>query len=121
MVMMVGMMTPSAAPMFLMYSRTGRQTVAKESPLGAIIWFAVGYFLVWVAFSSFATVAQWTLERSALLDFRMASTSNVFGGLVFVVAGLYQWTRLNERCLVECQRPFEFLMRHGGYRRDVLG
>jgi predicted metal-binding membrane protein len=120
-VMMVGMMTPSAAPMFLMYTRVGRQTEAQGRPLTATVWFAAGYFLVWVAFALFATLVQWALERTALLDFTMATTDNVLGGLVFVAAGLYQWTRLNDLCLTECQRPFEFVMRHGGYRRDAPG
>jgi Predicted metal-binding integral membrane protein (DUF2182)/Tetratricopeptide repeat len=31
----------------------------------------------------------------------------------------YQWTSLNELCLAQCQRPFEFVMRHGGYRGDT--
>jgi predicted metal-binding membrane protein len=120
-VMMVGMMTPSAAPMFLMYARVGRQAQARGRPLSATVWFAIGYFLVWIAFALFATSVQWALERTALLDFTMATTDNVLGGLVFVAAGLYQWTRLNDLCLTECQRPFEFVMRHGGYRRDVSG
>ena len=34
-VMMVGMMTPSAAPIFLMYARVGRQTEAQSKPLSA--------------------------------------------------------------------------------------
>jgi predicted metal-binding membrane protein len=120
-VMMVGMMTPSAAPMFIMYARVGRQTEAQGMALAATVWFAAGYFLVWVAFALFATLVQWALERTALLDFTMASTDNVLGGLVFVAAGLYQWTRLNELCLAQCQRPFAFVMRHGGYRRDAPG
>jgi predicted metal-binding membrane protein len=40
-----------------------------------------GYFLVWAAFSLLATLAQWALERAALLDAAMASTSNALGGL----------------------------------------
>jgi predicted metal-binding membrane protein len=120
-VMMVGMMTPSAAPMFLMYARVGRQTEAQGTPLIATVWFAAGYFFVWVAFSLFATLVQWALERTALLDSTMAITSNVLGGVVFVAAGLYQWTRLNDACLTQCQMPFTFLMRHGGFRSDALG
>jgi predicted metal-binding membrane protein len=57
-VMMVGMMTPSAAPMFLMYARVGRQTQARGRPLSATVWFAIGYFLVWIAFALFATSVQ---------------------------------------------------------------
>lgn len=50
-VMMLGMMTPSAAPMFLVYARMGRQTKARHSPLVATAWFGAGYLLVWVAFA----------------------------------------------------------------------
>ena len=120
-VMMVGMMTPSMAPMLLMYARIGRQTEAQGRPLAATVWFAVGYFLVWVGFALLATLLQWAFERTALLDFTMATTSNILGGLIVVTAGLYQWTRLNELCLAQCQRPFAFVMGHGGYRRDALG
>jgi len=94
-VMMVGMMTPSAAPMFLMYDRVGHQTKASGSPLVATTWFSAGYFLVWIGFSLFATLVQWALERSALLDFTMTSTSSILGGIVFVTAGLLDATQCN--------------------------
>jgi predicted metal-binding membrane protein len=119
--MMVGMMTPSTAPMLLMHARVGRKTDAQPKPLIATVWFAIGYFLVWAGFALFATLVQWALERSALLDFKMASTSHLVGAIIFVAAGLYQWTRLNDLCITQCQRPFEFLMRHGGCRRGAPG
>src|SRR5499426_3903095 len=72
-VMMVGMMTPSAAPMILMYARVGRQGKAAGKPLAAAGWFAAGYFLAWIGFSLLATLVQWGVERAALLDSRMAS------------------------------------------------
>ena len=120
-VMMVGMMTPSAAPMFLMYARMGRHTAALGTPFAATVWFTAGYFLVWVAFALLATLVQWALERTALLDSWMASTSNVLAGLVFLAAGSYQWTRLKDVCLAQCQTPFAFLMSQGGFRRDAPG
>src|SRR5215475_14373200 len=85
-VMMIGMMTPSEAPMLLMYARVARLTEAQGSPLTATVWFAAGYFLVWLAFSAIATLVQWALERAALLDSTMAMTSNVYGGFLFVAA-----------------------------------
>jgi predicted metal-binding membrane protein len=66
-------------------------------------------------------VVQWGLERTALLDSWMASTINVLGGLVFVVAGAYQWTRVKDVCLTQCQKPFAFLIRQGGFRPDAPG
>jgi predicted metal-binding membrane protein len=120
-VMMVGMMTPSAMPMILMYARVGRQTEAQGTPFAATVWFAAGYLFVWIAFALLATLVQWALERTALLDPWMASTSSVLVAFVFVVAGSYQWTRLKDACLTQCQRPFAFLMRHGGFRSDASG
>jgi predicted metal-binding membrane protein len=79
-VMMVGMMTPSAVPMILMYARVGRQTQAHGRPLAATVWFATGYFLVWIGFALLATLVQWAFDRAVLLDFTMASTSTVVGG-----------------------------------------
>jgi predicted metal-binding membrane protein len=118
-VMMVGMMAPSAAPMILMYARVGRQGKSAGKPFAATGWFAAGYFLVWIGFALIATFVQWWFERAALLDWRMASASNVLGGTVLIAAGIYQWTPLKDVCLVQCQSPFQFLMRHGGFRGDV--
>jgi predicted metal-binding membrane protein len=120
-VMMVGMMTPSAAPMILMYARVGRQGTSEGRPLAATAWFAAGYLLVWIGFSLAATIVQWGIERAALLDERMASVSNVLGGVVLIASGIYQWTPLKDVCLAQCQTPLQFLMRHGGFRSDAAG
>ena len=120
-VMMVGMMTPSAAPMILIYARVGRQAAVTDKPFAATGWFVVGYLLSWTGFALIATAAQWALDRAALLDSMMASASNRFGGLVLVAAGIYQWTRFKEVCLAKCQSPFLFIQQYGGFRRDIAG
>jgi predicted metal-binding membrane protein len=111
----------SAVPMMLIYVRLGRQAEALGAPLAATVWFVVGYFLVWVAFSVLATLTQWVLEHTGLLDYATASTNDVLGGLAILAVGGYQWSRLKEVCLVQCQTPFAFLMHHGGFRPDALG
>src|SRR6185437_9002314 len=120
-VMMVGMMAPSAAPMILMYARVGRQGRIAGRPLAATGWFAAGYFLAWAGFSLAATLVQWVLERQALLNARMASTTLWLGAAALIAAGLYQWTPIKSVCLARCQSPFHFLMTHGGFRSDVRG
>src|SRR5262245_23275446 len=120
-VMMVGMMAPSAAPMILMYARAGRHGRAEGKPLAPTGWFATGYFLVWTGFSLAATTVQWGFERAALLDSRMASASNVLGGIVLVLSGVYQWTPVKDACLAQCQSPLGFLMRYGGFRSNATG
>ena len=81
-VMMVGMMTPSAMPMILMYARVGRHAEAQGTLLVATVWFVAGYLLVWVAFALLATLVQGALEHTALLDSAMVNTNNILGGLV---------------------------------------
>jgi predicted metal-binding membrane protein len=119
--MMIGMMTPSVAPMILIYARVGRQAVLSGHPFAASGWFASGYLIAWLAFSLAATSAQWVLERAALLTPMMESTSAVLGGIVLIAAGIYQWTPIKEACLSYCQAPLTFLMRHGGFRSDARG
>jgi predicted metal-binding membrane protein len=85
-VMMVGMMTPSAAPMISMYARVGRLTETRSTLFAATVWFVAGYFLAWAAFSLLATLVQWGLEQTGVLDTVMASTNEVLGGFVFLVA-----------------------------------
>ncbi len=64
---------------------------------------------------------QWALERAALLTPMMASASNVFGGIVLIAAGLYQWAPLKNACLRQCQAPLLFIQRHGGFRSSLQG
>jgi predicted metal-binding membrane protein len=120
-VMMIGMMAPSAAPMILLYARVGRQAVAQGKPFAASAWFAAGYLLAWSAFSLVATAAQWGLDRAALLTPMTESASNVLGGILLIAAGLYQWTPLKDACLSSCQSPLTFIMRHGGFRAAPSG
>jgi predicted metal-binding membrane protein len=120
-VMMVGMMTPSAAPMILIYARVGRKAAGGGTPFAPSGWFASGYLLAWAAFALAATILQWLLEQAMLLAPMTASAGPRLGGLLLVAAGAYQWTPLKHACLTQCQSPFQFIQRHGGFRGDRGG
>jgi predicted metal-binding membrane protein len=120
-VMMVAMMLPSATPIVLLYARVGRMAAVDGEPFAPTGWFAVGYLLVWFGFAFAATSAQWGLERAALLTPMMESASNAVGGILLIMAGLYQWSPLKDTCLAQCQAPLLFIQRYGGFRRNVLG
>ncbi|HLX17578.1 MAG TPA: DUF2182 domain-containing protein [Bradyrhizobium sp.] len=119
--MMIGMMTPSAAPMVLLYARVGRQAAMQGKPFANSNWFFGGYLLAWVAFALVATLAQWGVQRASLLTPTMESASAIFGSALLIAAGLYQWTPLKHACLRQCQAPLQFIQRHGGFRRDAKG
>jgi predicted metal-binding membrane protein len=118
--MTVAMMLPSGTPMVLRYARIGRAAAFDTNPIGPTGWFAAGYLLVWFGFALGATDAQWALERAALLTPR-GSTSNVIGGILLIIAGLYQWSWFKDICLAHCQDAPLFLQSHGGFRRDAFG
>ena len=120
-VMMIGMMTPSAAPMVLLYARVGRQAVTQGKPFASCNWFFGGYLMAWVAVAVAATLVQWALQHASLLTPMMESANLIFGGVLLIAAGLYQWTPLKEACLRQCQAPLLFIQRHGGFRRDAIG
>lgn len=120
-VMMIGMMLPSAAPMVLLYARVARQSGSAAKPFAPMGFFLAGYLAAWTGFSLAATLAQWLLDRAAWLSPTMGSASALLAGLLLIGAGAYQWTSLKYRCLEHCQSPIHFLQRHGGFRRDAPG
>jgi predicted metal-binding membrane protein len=120
-VMMIGMMTPSVAPMILLYARVARQAAAQGKPFAASAWFAAGYLLAWAVFSVAATLAQWALDRAALLTPMMESASHILGGVLLLAAGVYQWTPLKDSCLASCRAPLAFIMDNGGFRGEPAG
>jgi len=110
-VMMVGMMSPSATPMLLIFGASrGRRVNVGAAPL--VLLFGIGYVIVWLGFSAVATLAQWALQTNALLSPTMEATSARFGGALLIAAGVYQLTPLKRACLTHCQSPMAFLMSH---------
>ncbi|MDP3855823.1 DUF2182 domain-containing protein [Phenylobacterium sp.] len=115
-VMMVAMMSPSAAPTILLYARVHRHAIAQGqvekrlAPTGA---FAAGYLLAWLGFSIAATALHWALERAGLVsEMLMGSQSRWLSGGVLIAAGLYQLSPLKQTCLAHCRAPAVFLSTH---------
>ena len=74
-VMMVAMMTPSASPMVLMFSKFNRQQYKQQAPFLKTGLFLSGYLIVWVGYSVLATAVQWGLHSMALLSPILASVA----------------------------------------------
>jgi predicted metal-binding membrane protein len=110
--MMVAMMLPSAAPTILLVASVLRRRREQASPAAPTAVFVAGYLVVWTAFSVAAALAQWGLHQAALLSPAMASTSPVLGGILLLVAGVYQWLPVKTACLHHCRSPLGFLGTH---------
>lgn len=112
-IMMIAMMTPSAAPMILLYGRTYRHGQRAGRLAGGIVptfAFALGYLLSWAVFSLVAVGLQWGLERAGLVhQMRMWSISPLLTASLLIAAGLYQLTSFKTGCLKHCRSPAQFL------------
>jgi predicted metal-binding membrane protein len=117
MVMMVGMMIPSAAPAILLFSSLRRHSSTGSSSSTTL--FALGYIVVWGAFSLIATLAQWALSEQALLSSSMKSEAPWLTAVLLIAAGTYQFSPLKKACLSKCRSPAQFLVEH--WREGRLG
>ncbi|MBF9030520.1 DUF2182 domain-containing protein [Rhodobacterales bacterium HKCCE3408] len=112
-IMMIAMMTPSAAPLVLLFTavkRTGPDANRAALHSGLLL---TGYLLAWAGFSALATGAQWAASANGLLNGAMMTLEGTWlAGLVLIAAGLCQLTPLKSACLKHCRAPGEFLADH---------
>lgn len=108
-IMMVGMMLPSATPTTLVYAAVARKASREGTPIAPVPTFVAGYLSIWVLFGLAATVAQWGLEQYALLSPMLVSSSPALGGALLLGAGAYQLTPLKNACLEHCRSPAHFI------------
>jgi predicted metal-binding membrane protein len=123
--MMMAMMLPSAAPAILTFGGISRR-LDGDGATTRTFTFCAGYLLVWTAFSVAAVLVQLAAEPILRLNGMFATTSRVAGGVLLIVAGLYQLTPLKGACLRKCQMPLIVFARNwrpglGGALRMGVG
>ena len=117
-IMMIAMMLPSATMMLMTFATVNRRRRARGIPHVATAIFASGYLIAWGVFSIAATTAQWGLEQLALLSAMTLAVPTVTGGILLILAGLYQFTPLKHACLRHCRSPLDFVVNRW---RDASG
>lgn len=125
-VMMVAMMTPSVAPLVLLYSKVlEHQPSVVAGRYAAPTLLLVGYLTVWLLFSVVAAMLQKVLEPTGLISEMMLwSRSAALSAVVLAAAGLYQFSGLKRACLTQCRSPVGFLTRYarpGNWASFMLG
>lgn len=129
-VMMIAMMTPSAAPLVMLYAGVARHR-GDAAGVAPAAFLAAGYLLAWLLFSIAAATVQELLQSPGLISGMMLwSKSAALSATVLAAAGLYQFSPLKQSCLRQCRAPAQFLvhfwrpgragalllgMRHGAY------
>jgi predicted metal-binding membrane protein len=118
-VMMAGMMLPSAAPMLLLYAGALRRRQVTRPLATSVYALGAGYLLVWTLFSVAATALQRILSETFVLTPMMEPAAPSLAAVVLLFAGIYQLTPLKSVCLQTCRSPLSFLMQH--WRPGVTG
>jgi predicted metal-binding membrane protein len=108
-IMMTGMMVPTAIPMALVYAAIARKAAAQGTPVAPTSAFVSGYVVMWALFSVAATFAQWGLDEAALMSPMMVTNSPWLGAALLIVAGLFQFTPWKNSCLQHCRAPAHFI------------
>jgi predicted metal-binding membrane protein len=118
--MIVAMMLPSSVPLVLTFrALVGR----RERPGLLVALLLLGYLAIWTAFG----LGAWLLDRGihAAVDAVpwLAQHPQVIIGSTLLVAGLWQFSPIRDRCLDECRSPLGFVMnrwRGLAERREAL-
>ena len=111
-VMMPGMMLPSATPMILTFATVNQRKRERGQPFVPTMVFTAGYLVAWGLFGVFATLADWAIERAALISPMTARLTPTLGAVVVIAAGIYQLTPVKSVCLRHCRSPFDFVLNH---------
>jgi len=111
-VMMCGMMLPSAAPAILIYTAVVRRSDDGADAVRRAYLFAAGYLAIWAAFSLLATLVHRVLTAASVLSPMMELRHPTVEGALLIAAGVYQLTPLKQSCLKSCRSPVTFLTEH---------
>ena len=106
--LMAAMMLPSVAPTASLYAKTVRSN--RTMRIAALV---AGYLAVWAAGGvpafGLAWLASWVTGKHP-------GAAHVLAVAVFAACGVYQLSRLKDRCLAHCRSPLALLLHYGSYR-----
>jgi len=123
-VMMAAMMLPTALPMIKVFSKTCQTKYSTDQPY--TILFSFAYLLIWFLFSIILTLLQWQLHSHLLLTPMMENNNVVLAALIFITAGIYQFTAQKKACLHHCRSPLGFLLnfwqqgKYGAFKMGII-
>ena len=110
--MMAAMMTPAAAPSYLLHARMAQR------PLASVAYLA-GYLGAWCAVGVAYGLAHFALQHAGLITMDMRVGSGRLAGTLLVAAGAWQWSPLKAHCVGRCRSPLGFMM--SAWRDGVSG
>ena len=109
-IMMVAMMFPTAAPMILTFHKVQASKRRRGEAFVATWVFVAAYLLVWTLSGAAAYAGAFAADAVAVRAALSPATAARIGGVILIVAGLYQLTPFKDLCLSKCRTPIGFIM-----------
>ena len=109
--MMVAMMFPTAAPMILTFAQIAAGKERRGQPFVPTWVFVAGYLVIWTGFGLLAYLAALGANQLAERSIWLQQHGAQLGGVVLILAGLYQLSPLKNVCLTACRSPMAFILR----------
>jgi predicted metal-binding membrane protein len=106
--MMAAMMLPSVTPLASLYART-----VQSNRMVRIAGLVAGYLAVWALAGLPAFGLAWL---AGWMTGKHPGVAHVLAVAVFAACGVYQLSRLKDRCLAHCRSPIALLLHYGSYR-----
>lgn len=107
-------MLPGSLPLMRLFARAA---AAQPRPRLVQVAFLAGYSAAWTGFGMLAFAGDFGIHALVHRWSWLAGHPFVIGAGALVLAGLYQFSGLKDRCLEECRHPAAFMVRY--YRRGA--
>ncbi|MEX1169181.1 MAG: DUF2182 domain-containing protein [Chloroflexota bacterium] len=118
--MIVAMMLPSSVPLVVTFGALVGRRARPARLVGLLL---LGYLLVWAGFGFVAWAADRAVHAAVDALPWLAAHPQLILGATLLVAGLWQFSPLRDRCLDECRSPLGFVLnrwRGVSERREAL-
>jgi len=109
-IMMFAMMMPSTFVFLNIFGMMRSNMKSAKHPLLELYLISFTYILIWTIFSIFATLLQYYLHNSGMIDMMGMLKHEMVAGIALICAGAFQFSSLKNACLEKCRNPLSFIM-----------
>ena len=106
-VMTIAMMLPTSVPLIATFQMIAGQRRDRSVLIALVV---IGYLAMWAAVGLVFYVGGVLFQQFAANSSWLQARTSAAGGLLFLVAGLYQFSPLKYRCLDKCRSPLSFVL-----------
>ncbi|TNF62857.1 MAG: DUF2182 domain-containing protein [Rhodobacteraceae bacterium] len=106
-VMMAAMMLPTMVPTLRTYEDL---MVSANGTRGGWLGVVAGFLLVWIGFAAVIAGVQLALLFGGVIDMLGIATSPYVAGLLLMLVGIFQFTRVKDVCHGICHSPMSYFL-----------